>query len=115
MIDLSLYFFFPFLCLAYIIVTFHSFLKTIPILKEIFYCDGVRYLRMITNQPSWSGPFGLVVTCMGYGAGGPGSVPAVGTCGVALSFLLHWGLVRPVVQHGLVGVGKNRVDSPTWW
>jgi hypothetical protein len=50
---------------------------------------GSRYIRMITNQPSWSGPFGLVVTSTDYGAGGPGSSPAVGTCGVALSFLLQ--------------------------
>jgi hypothetical protein len=49
---------------------------------------------MFTNQPSWSGPFGLVVTSTGYGAGGPGSSPTVGTCGAALSYLLHWGLVR---------------------
>jgi hypothetical protein len=39
---------------------------------------------MITNQPSWSGHFGLVVTTAGYGAGGPGSVPAMGMCGVTL-------------------------------
>jgi hypothetical protein len=44
---------------------------------------------MITNQLSWSGPFGLVVTLTGYGAGGPGSSLAMGTCGVTLSFLLH--------------------------
>jgi hypothetical protein len=70
---------------------------------------------MITNQLSWFGPFGLVVTSTGYGAGGPGSSPAVGTCGVTLSFLLHWGLVRPVVQHGFVGAGGPWIDSPTWW
>jgi hypothetical protein len=52
-------------------------------------CDGVRYIKMITNQPSWSGLFGLVVTSTGYGAGGPSSSLAVGTCGVTLSFLLR--------------------------
>jgi hypothetical protein len=42
-------------------------------------CDGVRYLRMFTNQSSRSGSFGLVVTSTGYGVGGPGSSPVVGT------------------------------------
>jgi hypothetical protein len=51
--------------------------------------DGVRYIRMITNQSRWSGHFGLVVTSTGYGAVGPGSVPALGMCSVTLSFLLH--------------------------
>jgi hypothetical protein len=70
----------------------------------------------VTNQFSWSGSFRLGVTSTVYGAGGPGSVPAVGMCGVTLSdFLLNWGLVRPVVQHGLVGAGKTLVDSPTRW
>ena len=54
-----------------------------------YICDGVRYLEMITNQPSWSGPFSLVVTSTNYGRGGLGSVPAVGTSGVTLSFVLH--------------------------
>jgi pimeloyl-ACP methyl ester carboxylesterase len=36
------------------------------------YGDEVRYIGMITNQPSWSGPFGLVVTSTGHGAGGFG-------------------------------------------
>jgi hypothetical protein len=50
---------------------------------------------MITKQPSWLGSFGLVVTLMSYDASGPGTVPAVGMCGVTLSFLLHWGLTHP--------------------
>jgi hypothetical protein len=50
---------------------------------------GIKKSFMTTNQPSWSGSFGLVVTPTGYGAGGPGSVPAVGICGVTLSFLLQ--------------------------
>jgi hypothetical protein len=70
---------------------------------------------MFTNQPSWCGSFGLVVTFPSYNAGGPGLVPTVCMCGNTLSFLLHWGLVRPVVQHGLVGAGKTWVDSPTQW
>jgi hypothetical protein len=36
--------------------------------------------------PNWSISFVLVVTLLRCG---PGSVPAVGMCGVTLSFLLH--------------------------
>jgi hypothetical protein len=59
----------------------------VVIANEIY--DGVRSTGMFTNQLSWFGPFGFVVTLPSYGAGGPGSVPTVGMCGGPLSFQLH--------------------------
>jgi hypothetical protein len=59
------------------------------------------YTGMIINQPSWSGSFGLVVTLTGDGVGGLGSIPAVGMCGVTLSFLLHWGLIGDLEREKL--------------
>jgi hypothetical protein len=45
---------------------------------------------MFTNQLSWSGSFGLVVTLPSFGTGGLGSVsPGCRTCGVTLPFLLQ--------------------------
>jgi hypothetical protein len=70
---------------------------------------------MFSNQPSWSGCFGFMVTLPIYGAGGPGLVPALGICDVTLSLILHCGLVQPVVQHGFVGAGGPGLDSPTRW
>jgi hypothetical protein len=71
----------------------------------LVYYDRVRYLRMFTNQPSWSRSFCLVVTLPSFGAGIPGSVPSVSMCYVTLSFLLHWRLVWPVVH----------LDSGRFW
>jgi hypothetical protein len=66
-------------------------------------CDEVRYIGMFTNQPSWSGPFDLMVTSTGYGAGGPaGLSPAVGTYGVTLSFLLQLFINQSQISPGIV-------------
>ena len=69
--------------------------------------------RMFTNQPSQSGSLGLVITLLSFRRSGFSL--HVGMCGVAFTFLLHWGLVQPVVQHGLVGTGGPWIDSHTRW
>ena len=67
---------------------------------------------MITNQPNWSGSFGLVVTSTGYGADVPDSVPAVGTSGVTLPFLLQYQSTKFGVHQYITMSGLN-VDLDT--